>query len=115
MKTRIFLIAMLFAASAFRQPVKSANRQEVLQQLAFKNYCGYLSAGCPGGPVEIKIASNGTSAYVVAVTVGGSAIPYSVTSIAPVPGSSGVFSVNLNYQCSGTWTNYVGGAYTSTC
>lgn len=116
MKTRIILIAFLFTVvTAFQKPVQSANTQQVSKKLAWIDYCGYLSAGCSGGTVEIKIASDLTTAYVLAVTVGGVSVPFSVVSIVPVSGSAGVFTVNLNFQCGNTWTNYQGGAYTFPC
>jgi hypothetical protein len=115
MKTRVLLIAVLFAVCAFQKPVQSTEKPGIVKKLVWLNYCGFLSAGCPGGSVEIKIASDLTTAYVLAVTVGGTAIPFSVVSIVPTPGSPGVFTVNINYQCGGTWRNYQGGAYTSTC
>lgn len=123
MKTRIILIAFLFTvATAFQKPVQSANvqevskntKQQVSKKLAWVRYCGFLSAGCNGN-LEIKIDSDGTTAYVVALTAGGVAVPYSVVSVTPVSGSTGVFSININYLCNGIWTNYVGGAYTSPC
>ncbi|AXY78142.1 hypothetical protein D3H65_30930 [Paraflavitalea soli] len=115
MKTRILLIAVLFAVCAFQKPVQSVDKPAMFKKLAWVDYCGYLSTGCPGGIVEIKIASDLSTAYVLAVTVGGVSVPFSVVSITPVSGSAGVFTVNINFQCGNNWTNYQGGAYTSPC
>lgn len=120
MKTRILLFAMLFiAVTAFKPAHQSgkdqyAQSQSSQQKLAWQDYCGYLSSAC-NGVMTIKIASDLSTAYVLEVTGGGTPLSYSVVSITPVPGSAGVFSVNINYSCNGTWTNYTGGAYTSVC
>lgn len=117
MKTRIFLIAILLSVTPFLQSAKAPQKLSVVKTMAWVNYCGYTSVGCPGGTVEVKIASDGNTAYLLAVTVGGSAIPYHLNSIAVAPGSSNVFSLDLDYKCSstGSWNNYVGGAYTMVC
>jgi hypothetical protein len=122
MKTRIILIAFLFTVvTAFQKPTQTAKvqevskntKQQVSKKLAWVRYCGYLSASC-NGPLEIVIDSDGTTAYVVSVSTGGVPVSFSVVSVAPA-GSSGVYSININYMCNGTWTNYVGGAYVSPC
>jgi hypothetical protein len=121
MKTRIFLIAMLLSVTPFLQSAKSYEAKAV-KKLVWTTYCGYVSVGCgstptsPGGPIEVVIASDGTTAYLQQVTVAGSSIPFSVISITPSFGAN-VFSVNFNYLCpsASVWNNYTGGAYTLEC
>ncbi|WP_315821760.1 hypothetical protein [Paraflavitalea speifideaquila] len=115
MKTRIFLIAMLLSVAPFLQSAKAPDQQQVFQKLVWIDYCGNVSAGCSGGPLVVKIASNGTTAYLVQVTSGGIAVPFYVHSIVPTFGPN-VFAVNFDYQCPGeAWQNYNGGAYTLEC
>lgn len=115
MKTRIFLIAMLLSVTPFLQSAKSPAQQQVFKKLVWTNYCGYTSASCASGTVQVKIASDGTTAYLLQVTLNGTSIPFSVNSVVPTFGPN-VFAVDFDYQCPGAgWQNYVGGAYTDVC
>lgn len=118
MKTRIFLIAALFViATAFYPAAPAASRAKAtaaVKKKAWNNYCGNISAGCSGN-IEVKIASDLSTAYLLEMKVGGVPLSFSTVSITPVAGSPGVFSLNVNYTCSGVWTNYTGGAYTFIC
>lgn len=117
MKTRIFLIAILLSVTPFLQSSKAPEKLSAAKKMVWVDYCGYISAGCPAGSIEVRIASDGTTAYLLAVTAGGSPIQYHLNSISVVSGSSNVFSLNLDYKCTvtGSWVNYVGGAYTMVC
>lgn len=118
MKTRIFLIAVLFAVTTAFYPAATATSSTKastsLKKKVWKNYCGNLSASCSGS-LEVKIASDLSGAYLLEVKANGVALSFSTVSISPVAGSPGVFAVNVNYLCSGVWTNYTGGAYTAVC
>ncbi|WP_276483511.1 hypothetical protein [Paraflavitalea pollutisoli] len=118
MKTRIFLIAVLFAVTTAFYPAapaaSSVKSGTALKKKVWKNYCGNISAGCNGN-IEVKIASDLSTAYLLGLTVNGVPLSFSTVSISPVAGSPGVFAVNVNYTCNGVLTNYTGGAYTAVC
>lgn len=115
MKTRIFLIAMLLSVTPFLQSAKAPEHQQVSKKMVWIDYCGNVSAGCSGGPLVVKIASDGTTAYLLQVTSGGSSVPFIVHSVVPTFGPN-VFAVNFDYQCPGSsWQEYDGGAYTLEC
>jgi hypothetical protein len=115
MKTRIFLIAMLLSVIPFLQSAKAPDQQKAASNLVWIDYCGNVSAGCSAGPMVVKIASDGTTAYLLQVTSGGVAVPFIVRSIVPTFGPN-VFAVVFDYQCPGEgWQRYEGGAYTLEC
>lgn len=123
MKTRILAIALIFiSATAFMVPTRplAGNSTGITAgktawpKRVWQNYCGYISAGC-NGTMTVKIASDLNTAYLLELAINGVPISFSLVSIAPAVGSPGVFSLNVNYTCSGVWTNYTGGAYTWTC
>lgn len=119
MKTRILFIAVLFIVATAFYPAAPAGQATVkastsVQKKVWQDYCGNISAACSGN-IEVKIASDLTTAYLLEMKVNGVALSFTTVSISPVAGSPGVFALNVNYYCNGVRTNYTGGAYTVVC